>query len=236
MAGEPLVDDGAVAGPANGRLPAESHVPALPPPSDSTARAILLTAAELFRRDGYSKATTRQLGDAVGIRGPSVYYHFKSKEDILLGICTESLSRLSAAVRDATLDHGETLPRLRAMIETHVRALLDDGDMHTTALTEMRWLSHALLTDVTDERDAYEAMFRTAVADAQVASEVRADLDARVLTRAILGLMNWTVFWYRPDGELAADEIASVLLTLLLEGVVPREGHAAATDQVPAHD
>ena len=231
MVGEPLADDGAAAGSANGLGPDEAGAATFIPPSDSTARAILVTAAELFRRDGYSKATTRQLGEAVGIRGPSVYYHFKSKEDILLGICTESLSRLSAAVQGATPDDFDTLPRLRAMIETHVRTLLDDGDMHTTALTEMRWLSHALLTDVTDERDAYEAMFRTAVAAAQASGEVRSDLDARVLTRAILGLMNWTVFWYRPDGELAADEIASVLLSLLLEGVVPR-----TTDQVPAND
>lgn len=232
MSGDALGSDAAL-GLTNGVPYEAGGRRVLEPASESTAGAILLTAAALFRRDGYSRATTRQLGDAVGIRGPSVYYHFKSKEDILLGICIESLHRLSAAVRSAASDTDEAPERLSAMIETHVRTLLEDGDMHTTALMEMRWLSEPLRQDVTGERDAYEAMFRAEVADAQASGAVRTDVDARALTLAMLGLLNWTVFWYRSDGELAADEIASLLLTILLEGAIPRDAILAANEPIP---
>lgn len=56
---------------------------------DETASAmptrdrIILTALNLFSRKGYDSTSMNSIGSAVGMRGPSLYRHFESKEDIL---------------------------------------------------------------------------------------------------------------------------------------------------------
>ncbi|MGO4535053.1 TetR/AcrR family transcriptional regulator [Leifsonia sp. 2MCAF36] len=49
----------------------------------STRQQILLQAARLFGRHGYYGTTTRDIADAVGIRQPSLFYHFSAKHQIL---------------------------------------------------------------------------------------------------------------------------------------------------------
>jgi AcrR family transcriptional regulator len=191
-------------------------------PRPTTAAMILEQAATLFRQKGYSKTTTSDLGTAVGIRGPSVYHHFRTKEDILFGICSESLRQLTGAVAEAAARADDALDRLRFMIETHIASLLSDSDMHTTAFMEMRWLSDERRADVHAQRDGYEAMFTQAVRDAQADGSLRADLDAHELTLVLLGSMNWSVFWYRPAKTLSIADVAALMVTAFLEGALAR--------------
>ena len=188
----------------------------------TTAELILEQAATLFRRKGYSKATTSDLGTAVGIRGPSVYYHFRTKEEILFGICAESLRRLTAAVTEAAGGAQSCLDRLRVMIETHVANLLEDSDMHTTAFMEMRWLSDERRAEVRRQRDAYEEMFKQAIRAAQADGALREDVGARELNLVLLGATNWAVFWYRPDGPLSIPDVAALMVTSFFDGALAR--------------
>jgi TetR/AcrR family transcriptional regulator, cholesterol catabolism regulator len=191
-------------------------------PRPTTAAMILEQAATLFRQKGYSKTTTSDLGTAVGIRGPSVYHHFRTKEDILFGICSESLRRLTGAVTEASAGVEGALDRLRVMIETHVANLLGDSDMHTTAFMEMRWLSDERRAEVHTQRDAYEELFTQAVRDAQADGSLRKDKQAHELTLVLLGAMNWSVFWYRPAGSLSIPDVAALMVTTFLEGAMAR--------------
>jgi AcrR family transcriptional regulator len=209
-------------------MPESSLTPDLgPPPVErvdggaSTAEQLLTAAASLFRRKGYAESTTRELGSAVGIRGASVYYHYKTKEDILYGLCQESLSRLSARVAPLA-DLGDSVEDLRAVIRAHVVTILHDRDMHTTMLVEMRSLSPERRQHVIERRDAYEGLIRGVVARAQAAGGLRSDVSPRELTRALLSMLNWTIFWYRDDGELSVEDVAALLAGVFLEGVIVR--------------
>ena len=55
-------------------------------PAGPAKEAILLAAAELFASQGYAGTSTRQIADRVGIRQPSLFYHFSKKEEILRAI------------------------------------------------------------------------------------------------------------------------------------------------------
>lgn len=201
-------------------------------PLNSTADLILREATAMFREHGYVRTTTRELGNAVGIRGPSVYYHYKTKEDILYGICVESLNRLTERVAPAQ-ELDDALAKVRALIEMHVVNILEDRDMHTTMLTEMRFLNPERREQVTRKRDEYESIMSETLAEAQRQGKIRDDIPARHLSLALLSLLNWTIFWFRPDGSLSVLDVARLLSTLFLDGAIPRPA-AAADDGLPA--
>lgn len=49
----------------------------------STKQRILYAALDMFSEKGYDGVSVDQIAEAVGIKGPSLYHHYKSKEDIL---------------------------------------------------------------------------------------------------------------------------------------------------------
>lgn len=53
---------------------------------DSPRKAILVEAARLFSYYGYAGTTMADIADAVGVRSPSLYYHFANKAEILEAI------------------------------------------------------------------------------------------------------------------------------------------------------
>jgi AcrR family transcriptional regulator len=69
-----------------------------------TRRLILGAALDLFGVKGYSETSLREVAEKVGISKPALYYHFASKEDLLVEIVrplqeamTELLDRAEAA-------------------------------------------------------------------------------------------------------------------------------------------
>jgi AcrR family transcriptional regulator len=185
--------------------------------SGGTRRAIIDTAARLFRERGFSDTTTRELGEAVGIRGPSIYHHFETKQDLLFGVCRESLRRLDQAMAQLPAD-GTPEERIRTLIHIHVATIVRDRDLHATMLIEMRALTGERRAAVVESRDAYEQLVRSPIAAAQVEGYIRDDMSARHLALFLLGLLNWTIFWFRESGTLDPEHLADMLTELFLGG------------------
>jgi AcrR family transcriptional regulator len=184
---------------------------------ETTADRLLRTAAALFREKGYAATTTRELSERLHIQKASLYHHIRGKEDLLLAICLESLRRITAAVTSASAD-ATPADRLRAMVIAHVHSALGDRDLHTTMLTDLRSLSATRQDEVRERRDAYERLFTDAVAVDQAEGRLRADIDARGLTLTLLNLLNWTIFWYDPNGSRSAGDIAAMLSAVFFDG------------------
>ncbi|MEF2975923.1 TetR/AcrR family transcriptional regulator [Subtercola sp. YIM 133946] len=190
-------------------------------PSVATADRLLVAAAALFREKGFAATSTRELSERLGIVKASLYHHIKSKDDLLLRISMLSLERirLAAVAAIEAAPPGETL---RAVIAAHLETALTDRDMHATMLAELHSLTPERRATVLAERDAYEAVLRSVIAAEQQAGQLRTDLDARELTLGLLNLLNWTIFWYSPEGPQTPADIARFLTTIYLDGATAR--------------
>ena len=62
----------------------------------STKQRILQEALRLFSQKGYDAVSVEQIADAVGIKAPSLYKHYKGKQDIFDAILTETAQRYAA--------------------------------------------------------------------------------------------------------------------------------------------
>lgn len=83
-----------------------------------TRRRIHEAALEVFAEVGYERGTLQQIADRLGITRPALYYHYRSKEDILTAIHAE----LAQSV-DAVIDWASAQPRTRATRHETVRRL-----------------------------------------------------------------------------------------------------------------
>jgi TetR/AcrR family transcriptional regulator, cholesterol catabolism regulator len=174
-------------------------------------------AAHLFRKKGYATTTTREIAESLNLQKGSLYHHIRKKEDLLQRICFAALTRLQEQVALA-LAEAEPDRRLRAMISTHVAVALEDRDLHAVMLIELRSLADGSRAEVVARRDEYERMVYETLVEEQRAGRVRAEIEPKLLTLALLDLLNWVIFWYQPGGRLSPSELGGVLTDIYLNG------------------
>lgn len=191
------------------------------PPQEPTNERLIRLAATAFWERGYAATSTRELAELLGIQKASLYHHIRSKEELLQEISVRSLDHIQQAVDEATTG-AEGGDRLAALVRAHVATALGDRDMHAVTLTELRSMSPERRDVVLELRRAYEQTVEDCVARAQADGVLRADMSARWLTLSLLNLLNWTIFWYRPDGSLGAEEIGDRLYELFVDGAARR--------------
>ena len=126
------------------------------PAHSGTLGRFVRTAAELFSKQGYASTSTRSISTLIGMEKATLYYHVKSKEDLLYLIAKSSVEALQEDVQKA-LD-GITCPlvQLAVLVQTHCMSLLRDQTQHATALTEVRALSPGRLAEIVSMRKAYQ--------------------------------------------------------------------------------
>lgn len=189
---------------------------------ESTRTRLLSEAASLFRERGFAATTTREIAARLGINKASLYHHAPSKESLLHDICVESLRRTKTAFTQAMEKEPDPTRRISALIHAHVQSMLADLEMHATMLFEMRGLTGEYSEHVKKSRHEYEVMVLEVVAGAQKAGALRTDMTARRLAMGLLNMLNWTLSWYSPRGDLSPGELADVLADLYLNGGLSR--------------
>ena len=175
---------------------------------------ILRAAARVFRQRGIAAAGMREIAEEAGLSPGNLYHYFSGKDEILLFCQERTVERMLEAAQQA---RGSAVDRLRAVLRAHVHCMLDELE-GATAHLDIESLPPKLRAPMIEKRDAYERAVRAIVA-AGVKSREFARCDAALVTRAMLGAVNWTARWYRPDGPQGVDEIADGLADYLVKGL-----------------
>lgn len=168
--------------------------------------AIRDAALELFARDGYRTTTMADIGAAVGMRGPSLYKHVASKQDLLARIMLDTMAALRAGQRAAVRGSTDPAVRLRRSVEAHVRYHARHRLEAFVGNREIRSLEEPHRDAVLASRADYENRFRALVRDGVRAGGFDV-ASVRLASYAILDLGIGVAAWYRENGELSEDEI-----------------------------
>ena len=95
--------------------------------SDQTRRGIIEAALRLIDAEGIDALSTRRLARDLGIRGPSLYHYFASKEALLMGVRERLSGELwnGVALRLATVEPGDWEGVLRGYVEGALDGMAD---------------------------------------------------------------------------------------------------------------
>ena len=181
---------------------------------------ILRAAGREFRSRGFVETGMRDIAEAAELSPANLYNYFQGKDEILFFCQDSSLDRMMASLERARQAKTGAAARLRLVIVSHLRCLLDEVEgsaahLLTSALppSQQRYL--------VAKRDRYELGVRNLIASGMRAGEFVSG-DAPLVTRAMLGALNWSVQWFRANGPMTAEEIAEELADYLIRGLLAR--------------
>src|SRR5574338_1335361 len=184
-----------------------------------TREDILEAAAQVFRQKGFHGASMQDIADAVNLQKASLYHHVSSKQEILLEILDRALELLLDRISAICTQDLPADEKLRQMVRAYLQILAENTDLSAVLLFEHRSLERKQHARHVPNRDKFEGLWRAVLAEGVAARRFQCD-DAALTTRAILGILNWTITWYHPDGPLGIDEIADQYSNLLLNGLI----------------
>lgn len=181
---------------------------------------LLATAAEVFASRGYSATTVREVADAAGILGGSLYYHFDSKEAMVDEILSTFLDEMWAAYDAVIAARTGARETLEALVVVSFTCI----ERHRPAVVIYQNESKHLATGerfgyLLESQRRFEKMWRSLLARGAKEGVFRSDLDTRLVYRFIRDTVWTAASWFKPSGRLSADEIAKQYLAMVLEGI-----------------
>jgi AcrR family transcriptional regulator len=180
---------------------------------------ILDAAAQVFRQKGFHGASMSDIAASVNVQKASLYHHVKSKQEILLALLDRALVMLTNHIAAIAAQEISADQKLRQMIRAYLSALADNTDLTSVLLFEHRSLDKKSHTRHVPQRDKFEELWRNVFKEG-VRAKVFECKDVDMAVRALMGVMNWTLTWYRPEGEKSIEEISDQYADLFFKGLL----------------
>jgi AcrR family transcriptional regulator len=198
--------------------------------------SLLEVAVAVFNERGYDGTSMEDLSQRLGIAKSSIYHHVDGKEALLRLALDRALDALFSVADQARAGNQPAIDRLEFLVRGSVSVLTDQLPYVTLLLrargntaTERRALSR---------RREFDQIVADLVKEAEVAGDIRPDIDPAAAARLLFGMVNSIVEWYRPTSGASDAELATAVCAMAFGGLrIRRPGRdvgITASDSQPA--
>jgi TetR/AcrR family transcriptional regulator, cholesterol catabolism regulator len=168
------------------------------PRQDNRRVQLLDSAAKLFCQRGFHATSMRDIAKAANMLSGSIYYHFSSKQEMLLAVYAEGARRIGELVDIAVASETDPWKRLEAASAAHLNALsISHRDYAQVMIRTLPQEADGIGARLRDIRRDYEAKFRALIDELPLPP----DVDRHYLRLMLIGALNWSHVWYKPGGD-----------------------------------
>ena len=185
--------------------------------------AIVDAASRLFIERGFSGTNIGDIAKLLGVTRSAVYYYFKNKQAILATLTKEMTFVASWRTTKATANRDDDpTVALRNLLRDYIGLMLAHP-LHFRVVERnepnlpVRQQSAARLA----RRNVLDN-FSAAIEHGIKAGDFR-PVDARLAAFALIGMCNWTAWWFKPGGRKTESEIIEAFVDMAVQAVAREE-------------
>lgn len=184
-----------------------------------TPDSLLSVAVEVFNERGYDGTSMEHLSRAAGISKSSIYHHVRSKEELLHRAISRALDGLFGVLQEPGARTGRAIERLEYVARREAEVLMEELP-YVTLLLRVRGNTDTERWAMERRRD-FDGEVTELLKQAAADGDLRADVDVRLATRLLFGMINSIVEWYRPGrgGSADSDEVAEAVVRTAFAGL-----------------
>ncbi|MBO0334062.1 TetR/AcrR family transcriptional regulator [Sneathiella sp. CAU 1612] len=182
--------------------------------SDNRRQELMAAAAHLFNQRGYDATSMRDIAREAGMLAGSMYYHFSSKDDLIVATYEEGKRLISTAVVEAIDGVDDPWERLTQAAIAHMNTLFGGNNFSILLCADISRTAPTLRSRLIEIRDSYDKLFMDLIEDLPLPD----DIDKGLLRLSLLGSLNWSSSWYRPGGQTPA-QIGAFFVRIMKDGL-----------------
>src|SRR5262249_54786570 len=178
---------------------------------------VLKTSAEVFAEKGYHKTSMRDISRATKMSLSGLYYYFSSKEELLFLIQDYCFSTVIDDCRRLLRGVDDPVRRLKLLIENHLNYFVQNMNEMKVLSHEATSISGDLFRKVNTRKRQYVDLAMSLVSE--LARKYRVEnVDVRVATFSLFGMMNWIYNWYDPRKDVDVAGLSRNISRIFLLG------------------
>ncbi len=183
--------------------------------SDITGPRIREAALNLFAQHGYAAVSMRQIAKEVGVQAGALYNYTPDKQTLLFDAMRTHLEELLQACPKPS---GTPAQNLEQFVHFHIGFHRERPDEVFIAYMELRNLTEANFVQIEKLRRAYEAHLEAILHSGVAAGHFGVE-DTRIMTRALIAMLNGVNTWFRDGGSLSLDDVQNVYWDMVRKSV-----------------
>lgn len=201
------------------------RAPAAEPAGGPGKRERILDAAvRVFAQEGFYNAKVSEIARVAGVADGTIYLYFKSKDDLLISLFEDRMERVNADLKDALAKEPTATGRLKRVVELHLELVEQNRPMAEVICVELRQSAKFIKEYKNPKFAEYLRIIAGAVEAGQRSGELREDVDATVIARALFGALDEIALAWLAKGreKLDLSRATLELSHLFIEGLKQR--------------
>jgi AcrR family transcriptional regulator len=184
-----------------------------------TPETLLAVAVEVFIERGYDGTSMEHLSRAAGISKSSIYHHVRGKEELLQRAVGRAVDGLFGILEEPGAQAGRAVERLEYVTRRTAEVLMAELP-YVTLLLRVRGNTETERWAM-ERRREFDHRVTELLEAAAADGDLREDMDLRLATRLLFGMINSIAEWYRPQsgGSVHDDEVADAVVRLAFGGL-----------------
>ncbi|MCP3031669.1 TetR/AcrR family transcriptional regulator [Halobacillus sp. A1] len=185
---------------------------------------LIHSGIHLFDRKGFTETSIEDITNELQVTKGTFYYYFKSKQELLRDIHLGYIEFLLKTQEDILNDPSkDSRAKLRATIFMLIHSIQNQKKSARIFFREMRNLAPEYLEQNMEKRDLFRRNVQKIVEEGIREGYFQENLNADMITRGILGVTNWSYYWFHPEGEVSDEQLTDIYLEMILNGINKKE-------------
>lgn len=191
---------------------------------------MLKTAARVFAKEGYEKASIRRISRELGKSISALYHYVETKEELLFLIQKDTFLSLVNSLEEKLSDIVDSREKIRVMVNNHVSHFLKNMSELKVCFHELDSLTGKAYKEVLEIRREYFLMTRNIVKEI-ILENSNNYLDENLATLNLFGMLNWIYMWHDPKRKQSAEYLSDQITRLFLSGLIS-ENNSSTTRNI----
>jgi AcrR family transcriptional regulator len=185
----------------------------------SRKEEIVAVAARLFYEKGYNAVSMRDIARAMGMKAASLYNHISGKQELLSTLVLEVAHDFTRGMEMVMAEEMTAVSKIESIIEQHIEITIGNSEGLAALNNDWMHLEEEDLKEFVKMRDAYEANFRSIIAEGIARGEFQ-PRHPEVILFSILSTLRTLYLWYKKRGKLDANVLKKDMVAVFLHGIV----------------
>jgi TetR/AcrR family transcriptional regulator, cholesterol catabolism regulator len=189
------------------------------PEQPDSREKLISVAVDLFADRGFKGTSIRDIANAMGMSISNIYHYFGNKEGLLLAILNTSSKNLMEQLRNVAKIETDPFSRFQILLKTHIRLSTElKKEAKIFFLDEEHLSPEGNEANLNYQREVLD-IYRHQLQSLKDSGYIKAG-SITILAFNILGVINWNLRWYKPDGRMSLEEVTREIVDFVLYGVL----------------
>ncbi len=184
---------------------------------NKTKNSIFLSAVKVFSSNGYDGATMDEIAMSAGVAKGTLYYHFKSKEEIFNYIISEGMKLIQDEISEVSNNSDTALGRLKSVFKVQLMLVHRNKDFFKVVASQL-WGKELRQFELRNKVESYINDIEGLIDDAVKLNELKKG-KSRLMAYSFIGNLCSSSIYEISNSDENMDDVVGSMMDYILNGI-----------------